>query len=64
MKTPTQLSNEELAELCIQNANNFGPSPDMWHPQYGWLIKDGETTEAGRNFFEDQNDKLTPKVSQ
>lgn len=63
MKSKEEIENEELAELCVQNANNFGPSPDMWHPQYGWITKDGKTTQEGLDFFEDQNDKLTPKVS-
>lgn len=49
---------EEMVELLIQNANNFGKAADMYHPDYGWIIKDHKTTEAGIKFFKDHKEAL------
>ena len=51
MSKEDEIDWEKVAE---QSANNFGPSPDMHHPDYGWIIKDGKTTEAGIQFFKEQ----------
>lgn len=44
-------------EELINTANNIGNEPDMFHPDYGWIRKDGETTESGLKYFEDQKEK-------
>lgn len=38
----------------INNSNNIGDAPDMFHPDYGWIRIDGVLTEKGKEFFEDQ----------
>lgn len=46
----------------IENhANDLGTPCDMFHPEYGWLIKEGETTEAGIKYFKDQKQKALEK---
>jgi hypothetical protein len=45
---------DEMVEAAILNANNFGKAVDMFHPDYGWILKDGEPTEAGLDFFQEQ----------
>ena len=62
----TQLELEtEIEEAAIMSAGNFGESPDMFHPEFGWIVKDGKTTEAGINFFKEQLEpfELTTKRS-
>lgn len=49
-------------EILIDTANNIGDAPDMFHPEYGWIRKDGQTTEAGLDYFEDQRNKLNPHL--
>ena len=44
-------------EELINTANNIGDFPDMFHPDYGWIRKDGKTTPEGLDYFEDQRDK-------
>lgn len=34
---------------ALKYANQEGCEPsDMWHPEYGWVMRDGKVTEAGR----------------
>lgn len=47
-------------EVLIDTANNIGNEPDMFHPDYGWIRKDGKTTEAGLEYFRDQLEKVSP----
>lgn len=49
-------------DTLINTANDIGDSPDMFHPDYGWIRKDGKTTEAGLDYFKDQLDKLNPHL--
>lgn len=44
----------------INNSNNIGDAPDMFHPDYGWIRVDGKLTESGKDFFEDQLEKVDP----
>lgn len=41
-------------EDLINNAGDIGQEPDMFHPEYGWIRKDGVLTEEGKDFFQDQ----------
>ena len=51
------LDDDAVIEAAIRNANNFGPTPDMFHPDYGWIFRNNELTDAGVKFFEDQEAK-------
>lgn len=51
---------DEMIEANIQNANNFGPAQDMFHPDYGWILVDGVPTPEGLKFFEE---KLEPYLT-
>jgi hypothetical protein len=57
--TPQEI--EEMEEAAIQNAGNFGPARDMWHPDYGWILLDGELTGAGKRFYENQKKQFEQK---
>lgn len=53
--------NKELDEALIAAAKlvqEEGSAPDnMFHPEYGWLIIDGEGTEAGARWYKDNFEK-------
>lgn len=51
--TEKPLTEEEIEQLAIQSALNFGPAENAWHDGYGQIIKDGELTEAGIQLFKD-----------
>jgi len=51
-KTQDQIE-EEMVEAAIMNAGNFGAAVDMFHPDYGQILKDGKPTEEGLAFFQD-----------
>jgi len=51
-KTPEQIE-EEMIEAAIANVGNFGTPLDMFHPDYGQILKDGQPTEKGLEFFQD-----------
>ena len=57
MKTPEQIE-EEMIEAAINNAGNFGAAVDMFHPDYGQILKDGKPTEEGLAFFQDNMEQL------
>lgn len=38
-------------ELALKSAMNMGAAQDIWHPDYGWILKDGQVTEVGKRFF-------------
>lgn len=44
----------------INNSNDIGKEPDMFHPDYGWIRIDGNLTDAGKDYFEDQLEKIQP----
>jgi len=53
--TPTDLTAEQLRaleEVAVKSAENMGAAQDLWHPGYGWLLKDGKITAEGIKFFE------------
>lgn len=39
---------EAMAELAKLAVDNFGVPTDLWHPDYGWIMRDGEVTEEGK----------------
>lgn len=43
---------KELEKSAIANAENMGEAKDLWHPDYGWILRGGKVTEAGMRFFE------------
>jgi hypothetical protein len=45
---------EELEEAALRSAMNMGPAQDVWHPDYGWILRDSKITEAGKKFLEEQ----------
>lgn len=45
----------------INNAEHIGSSPDMYHPEYGWIRVDGILTEAGKKYFEDKSNQVEEK---
>lgn len=47
-----EVKEEDLEKSAIANAENMGEAKDLWHPSYGWILKDGKVTEAGMKFFE------------
>lgn len=46
-------------EDLINKAGDIGSEPDMFHPEYGWIRKDGELTERGKDYFKDQLEKFS-----
>lgn len=44
----------------INNSNDIGSEPDMFHPNYGWIRIDGQLTEKGVEYFEDEFEKYFP----
>lgn len=54
----------EFEQACIENAKNFGEAQDIYHPDYGWILKDGKPTEAGAQFYLDNKEKLKNCQSQ
>lgn len=51
----TREQEDEMIEAAIMNANNMGQAVDMYHPDYGQILKDGFITEAGVKFFDDRD---------
>jgi len=52
MRKITEFNENELETAAIKSAANMGPAEHLWHPDYGWILRDGEFTEAGREFIE------------
>lgn len=46
----TEAEWENLKKLAEASAANFGAAKDIWHPDYGWILLDGEVTTAGLDF--------------
>lgn len=52
-KKMDDMSPEEVAELeraAKLSSDNFGAPTDLWHPDYGWIMQDGEVTDEGKDF--------------
>ena len=46
------IKEDELEKSAIASAANMGEARDLWHPEHGWLLRDGKLTEIGVKFFE------------
>lgn len=46
-----------MEDVLSNLAGDIGNSPDMFHPDYGWIRVNGILTEAGKRYFKDQRDK-------
>lgn len=57
------MTEDEIEELAIQNAGNFGTPSDMFHKDYGWIWLDGALTEQGIKFFKDNKEKYNESKS-
>lgn len=49
---------KKTIEECLIEATEFlskegGMPENMWHPEYGWLIVNGEPTEAGVLWYQE-----------
>lgn len=53
MKTQQEIE-DEIVEASIMNAGNFGAPVDMFHPEYGQILKDSKPTPEGLEFFAEQ----------
>lgn len=54
MKNFEDMTDEEIEAIenaAIKSAQNMGAARDIYHEDYGWLLRDGEMTEAGIEFF-------------
>lgn len=52
-----KLDIKELID-AVKLVQQEGGMPDnMFHPDYGWIIKDGEATEAGARWYSDYIEK-------
>lgn len=38
---------EAIEKAAAENAANFGTAKDIFHSDYGWIMRNGELTEAG-----------------
>lgn len=56
-KELTQEEMETIEQAALLSANNLGATKDMFHPDYGWILKDGKITEIGFKFMEDLQEK-------
>lgn len=53
MTIKKEYTEEEIEEAALKATDNFGPPTDMFHPEYGWIMRDGVTTPEGIEFWED-----------
>lgn len=52
-KKEKSLGERLLAAIEMIQKPSSGAPADMWHPKYGWIIKDGEGTKEGAKFYKD-----------
>ena len=53
-----ELSVEDLEEAARIVRENFGEPKDVWHPDYGWILRDGKPTEEGVKWYKDNSEDL------
>ena len=48
-------NNNELEQSIVEASSkaieNFGAAEDVFHHEYGWILRDSQITEEGREFF-------------
>ena len=52
---------KEVEEAAIKAVENFGAPKDMYHPDYGWIVRFGKCTEAGELFYKHLQEKRDDK---
>jgi hypothetical protein len=57
MKQYTLDNEKELEDAHTENLANFYDIQNLWHPDYGHVLVNGELTENGKKYFEDQRKK-------
>jgi len=45
------MTEEEIEQAAIESALNMGAAESLFHPDWGWILLDGEITEVGIEFF-------------
>lgn len=64
MKNIEDMSEEELKAIedaAILSLVNMGAAQDLAVPGYGWILRNGKPTEAGIQWYKDNEDKLEKK---
>lgn len=51
-------SDDELEKAALKNVENFGQAPDFYVDGYGWILKDGQATDAGIQFYLDHKEDI------
>ncbi len=58
------IKDKDISAALEQITAEGSAPPNMYHPAYGWIIRDGIRTESGVKFFEDlENYSKTPEPS-
>ena len=47
------MDEEELEKAMLKSAENFGAAENIWVPDYGWILRDGEPTEEGLRLYKE-----------
>lgn len=47
------LTAEIIEEAALRSAANMCPAQDIWMPGYGWIMRHGELTQVGADWFEE-----------
>lgn len=50
----TIVTDGHLEQTALEVVNNFGKPENIFHPQYGWIWKDGKTTAEGLRFYKEK----------
>ncbi len=45
--------NNLLEEALLKIMNDFGTPTDIFHPDYGWIMKDGKPTNEGIDWYKE-----------
>ena len=49
---PEDISEEEIELAALTSLKNFGAPLDIYHPDYGFILRNGKATENSRKFYE------------
>lgn len=52
-----------LEDAVRRSQDNMGEATDLWHPDHGYLIKDGNVTVQGHRFFSPYKSTRKPLYS-
>ncbi len=48
---------QDIEAAALKSVKNFGEAKDVFHPDYGWILKDGKPTEVGLKWYKDHFEK-------